>query len=636
MCSHTPHLFTLLLDRSFTALTAASSPHLPPDLPPLLFTLAHTAQSPACSPLLLSSLLLTSVMAELCENFAKFALWVSERQTGPAEESNNTTTDSCTALLPRSCTLLAFLTDFSRNWTPAKAWLGSTQQRALWPPLLQFLSLAADHLPSISPLELSFVQDVGTEFFQAVVQGSTDNKSLFSRLLTNAIYGSYSLEKTTQPPVAAAALTAYAYRLIVDVVLDSEPLPVLIECSTGDSSLANLSLPLTYMSAVFHPSLPVSQNSYLLSLPPCVPTSHVTALCQAQTHSENEQTKARGHSAEPGCPGTYEQFQNDLEHKKSHLFQPSMQRSKKSEPRSILKPTSKAPCVSLSLSSSLDNHISPQTKLSELLASISSPLYALSLSLHVSKPSSAADDKKEPSPSETTSTFSPLPPPPSLLEAFAGSGGLLPLSLCLPSLYPHLWPSGEEDSTEKPFSSSVPSPFTLTSTPNLLSRHALITFGLCLRLRCYADVLMEHLPTARILLLMLMGAEYKGQLSNFLLSLLQKTGSVQIFICVILNLYIVFYLEPSSVVSEQLPFVPYILLLRVLRDHPAHEEVGVACRESVMREGVLHQVLATLSTFGHPSRTRPSNTHQSTERYIQCTCSLVPRFSPRSVYSIDL
>ena len=94
---------------------------------------------------------------------------------------------------------------------------------------------------------------------------------------------------------------------------------------------------------------------------------------------------------------------------------------------------------------------------------------------------------------------------------------------------------------------------------------------------------------------------------------LENTSNIAMFI----NLYIVFYLEPPSVVSEQLPFVPYILLLRILRDHPAHEEMGVACRESVMREGVIRQILIALSSFGHPSRSsRGTNTHHNTERYV--------------------
>lgn len=77
-----------------------------------------------------------------------------------------------------------------------------------------------------------------------------------------------------------------------------------------------------------------------------------------------------------------------------------------------------------------------------------------------------------------------------------------------------------------------------------------------------------------------------------------------------------FYLEPlSKAVSEQLPFVPYLLLLRMLRDHPAHEEVGVACRESVMSEGVIHQILASLSSFGHSPRIKPTDTPQGMDRY---------------------
>ena len=78
------------------------------------------------------------------------------------------------------------------------------------------------------------------------------------------------------------------------------------------------------------------------------------------------------------------------------------------------------------------------------------------------------------------------------------------------------------------------------------------------------------------------------------------------------------YLEPiAKAVSEQQPFVPYLLLVHMLRDYPAHTEVGVACREGVMGEGVIHQVLASLSSFGHHHpRTRHTETAQAADRYI--------------------
>ena len=106
-------------------------------------------------------------------------------------------------------------------------------------------------------------------------------------------------------------------------------------------------------------------------------------------------------------------------------------------------------------------------------------------------------------------------------------------------------------------------------------------------------------------------------------TLLIESTSSNGTMCMFLNLYIVFYLEPSSVVSEQLPFVPYILLWRILRDHPAHEEMGVVYRESLMREGVIRQILIALSSFGHPSRSsRATITSHTTERYNLCILAL--------------
>lgn len=502
-----------------TALNAATSPHLPPNLSPLLFTLAHTAQSPLCSPILLSSLLLTSITAELCSTFTTLALCASTdsgQGSGPV--------DDLSSLLQRSCSFLAFLTDFSRDWIPAKEWLGSGQQTSLWPPLLQFLSLAEYHHPHlVSPLELRFVQDVGIEFFQAVLQGSAANKTLFSCLLTNSIYGSYSLGKREVTPSEVPALTAFTYRLFVELVLDSEPVTVILQPlpnSVQDGAPVALSLPLTHKTPIFHPSLPISQYSYIISLPASVPISHLVTLCQPHPSTDDQRSKAAA-MKQPQDPRVHVLSLKAFENKKlAHLHyhqKMGLQGSQKSEPKSILKAVSPSTQVSLSLPSSPNTSIPTQTKLSELVASSSSPYFALSLTVHTNKPPSSTADK------DCTSSTAPspsLPPPPSLLDAFTGSGGLVPLSLCLPSLYPHTWPKeiggeGEEVHSVKMDKTSSPlTSFSLTATSNSLPHHALVTFGLCLRLRCYGDALMEHYPKACILLMMLMGAESKGQHYN--------------------------------------------------------------------------------------------------------------------------
>lgn len=514
LCSHTPHHFTLLLDRCLTALSDTTSPHLHHDLSPLLFTLAHAAQSSLCCPILLSSLLLTSIMAELCSTFTSLALCVTE---SPAEHEDSTPSN-LSALLPRSCAFLAFLTDFSREWIPAKEWLGRDQQSSLWPHLLQFLSLAEyQHPPFISPLELRFVQDVGIEFFRAVLQGSADNKSLFSCLLTNSIYGSYSLEKAH---LRTPLLTAFIYRLLIELVLDPEPVTIILHPllnSPAAAPLLPLSLSLTYKAPLFHPSLPISQHSYLVSLPASLPISHLITLCQSHTTQSRATSLKQPLSTDSGTHVISFESKKSGHHHHHHHQKLGLQGGRSETPKSILKPVAPAPHISLSLPSSPDSSLPPETKLSELMTSSSSPLFALSLSLNIKPPSTAADEQ-----GASPTPFSPsLPPLPSLLEAFTASGGLVPLAICLPALYPNLWPRKERDQQEgegemtdsekMEMTTSHVTPFSLTATPNSLPRHALVTFGLCLRLRYYGDALIKHYPKARNLLVMLMGAESKGQ-----------------------------------------------------------------------------------------------------------------------------
>ena len=79
-------------------------------------------------------------------------------------------------------------------------------------------------------------------------------------------------------------------------------------------------------------------------------------------------------------------------------------------------------------------------------------------------------------------------------------------------------------------------------------------------------------------------------------------------------LVLLFHLEPlSKAMSEQLPFLPYLVLLQVLRTHPSGSEEGVTTRAAMLAEGVAHQVLASLSAFGH-HRPRAKAPHTLKER----------------------
>ena len=139
-CSHSPSHFHLLLHRCFNTLTSTPSPLLPPTLPGLLSTTSQAAHSELCSPLILSSPLLTSVLAELTDSLSQLI-----SHAAPTASVKSHSLSSSSTLLPRVCGLLAFLTDLARDWYPAKVWLGGAGRRNFWPRLLKFLSLAELH-----------------------------------------------------------------------------------------------------------------------------------------------------------------------------------------------------------------------------------------------------------------------------------------------------------------------------------------------------------------------------------------------------------------------------------------------------------------------------------------------------------
>ena len=66
--------------------------------------------------------------------------------------------------------------------------------------------------------------------------------------------------------------------------------------------------------------------------------------------------------------------------------------------------------------------------------------------------------------------------------------------------------------------------------------------------------------------------------------------------------------------DELMAFAPYLVLLRLLREHSVTDEVGVACREGVMEGGVVQQLLSSLAGLGHRPRATP--TTQDSSRYI--------------------
>jgi baculoviral IAP repeat-containing protein 6 len=219
------------------------------------------------------------------------------------------------------------------------------------------------------------------------------------------------------------------------------------------------------------------------------------------------------------------------------------------------------PTVFFSLSSSGLPFFSPQATFSEVLSLTSpEPIPSLSLFVHVSRDPVIRES--------FVPRLAPATLPPSMLETFASAGGLSLLSHCLPSLHPSFWPT-QSDSP----SLVAQRPFSLSSPPDTPSPHSLVTLGLCLRLRCYGDFLLKQQPMARTLLLMLLGAEYKDTV--------------------------------TPAMSEQLPFVPYLVLLQLLTEYQVPNEVGVACREGVMRGGVIHQLLSSLSALGHRPRVTP-------------------------------
>ena len=540
MCHVTPHNFTLLLDRCFTAFTTnttspSPNPHLSHDLPPLLSTLALAAHSSSCSAILTSSLLLSSIINELCETFTNLSSQ-TQAHRGPDISPSGGGVTATLPNLPRLCTLLAFLTDFSRDWTPAQVCLGNEHAKAMWIPLLCFLSLADNHPQLISRNELVFLQNVGLEFFRAVMTGNMSNKISFVHLFINSLKGDFSFEQNSASeskgtPNTTVSLTDFTHRLLIELILEPEICLVVLESSGDSSSSSSLlhpsSLPLTYESdSFFHPSLSISQQSHLVSLPVSTSLSEVSQLlCQGtsppvSTTNDNEKTSV---TLEPPTPVATTTSLSSQQQKKwsSHLqkvttSQDGKNKKSKSSGEKVqtshqqdeLHPSQ----VQFSLSPNT-SYIEHSKTLCQLMHTITTSLNCLSLIIHSEKASSPRLPISNPLSSDVDKNHR------SMLEIFADNGGLILLSHCLSSLYPQYWSTfiTKDSSDHAPSRSYDDGTYhhPLTGS-DLLSPHVLVTFGLCLRLCYYGDTLMKRsLTMACRLITLLLGAECKGQCVSY-------------------------------------------------------------------------------------------------------------------------
>ena len=450
-----------------------------PGIAEVLHTLAMAAQSEECTHVLLGSDLASGLVTQLYECFSKFVEWSQE----------GTELDT-RAVLSQACMNLAFLTDLCKHWSPAKDWLGNPTSCKFWSPMVEFLS---SNRNLVSAAELAFCQDVACEFIEACLGSHTANKVLFTRLLCNAIQGSYSIKQTPQRAEEnTSQLTPFLYRLIVDLVLKIETIPVVL--TEQDDTKPSLSFTLTYDSADFHPSFPISQRSYHIHVPVSCSVDELSGLCHSHQLPLLEKTKPPPPSNKKPPPS--EPSSNTVNIAKFDVSSWKMlvDRSK-STPRVA---ESKESQLMFVHSSAPEIKIPHDTEIS-MLTWLDTPVL-----LQIRPCAPTGKD----SPKELTTIRSP-----SLLELFLLEGGLQPLADCLPSLYPYHWPPRfSKPGVGPPEETAGFKSHSLLHTPSSLPFHSAVMLGLCLKLHSYGEIIGRNAQMAFTMLRMLLGAELKGKM----------------------------------------------------------------------------------------------------------------------------
>ncbi len=249
LCSSKPSYFSMLLDSCSNVLIKD-----PATASRLLSTLAQCSKSYSCTSKLLKSDLIAQMVSRLTNGFEKLLDLlhqpVSDKEFVAEKSIETDARDSLTYL----CVLLAFFTDFLRNWMPGKLWMAKESNHRFWEPMLRFLSMDTSVVTSH---EVAYVQEVAFDFFSISLQICNPTKVAFVHLVCDIL-------RQNQ------ILTQFLHRLLTGLVFRHDTMPIIVNFVMHDprkEASQALSLPLTYETQDYHPSQPTGDSSYILYIP---------------------------------------------------------------------------------------------------------------------------------------------------------------------------------------------------------------------------------------------------------------------------------------------------------------------------------------------------------------------------------
>ena len=255
LCNAHPPLFTLILTRCEEALSQG----LP--LPNFLQTLAQVSQSQTASDVLTGSDFASNVMSQISKGFDWLLGFASSADSATGDDREKLEAQDSMKTVSM---YLAFLTDFLRNWKPAKDWVGNENNRVIWPAIVAFFCANTGRL---SAVDIAFLQDVVCEFFSACMRNHAYNKALFVKLFCNSLRGNFTFEPMCDEPDSSTTvengfvLTPFLYKLLTELILCPESIPLILTISSEQASSSTIQT-FSHDTDDFHPSFPVGSNCY--------------------------------------------------------------------------------------------------------------------------------------------------------------------------------------------------------------------------------------------------------------------------------------------------------------------------------------------------------------------------------------
>ncbi len=529
LCSRDTRLFSLLLENCEGVLVgeASRSGHR-------LNTLAQVAQSHSCTEVLLDSNLITRMVSRLTNGFEKLLDMVfhpvAMGEGAPEGDSvlletplKNNAKDTVIYL----CNLLAFFSDFMRNWRPGKLWMASEDNCRFWCPMLQFLCMDSC---IVSSLELSFVQEVAYEFFSVCLQGCDTTKRVFVQLVCDTLSNNFHSSGTSTS--SEHVLTPFLHRLLGGLIFQHESIPVIIRVLSPEVSGNSvtppencLSLPSTVESHEFHPSYPIGESYYYLHIPGSSSLAQFEALIKSNktaktspVHNKAEPKPSpekplhkkwvTSSKHTPARPVAVVEETNSLSITNFELKTWKVLSLNKDKQKNDAKDSSSD--MSFYVCQYDDDNLDLSSLSCLKLKKQSRDLLCDIVSEGCGYPISVAIDNREMLFNAEHSVTKNV----DMYSMFVSCNGLLPLAKAIPKLYPYHWPATLGTATSKQTPSDEPvsqgglfKSHAILYPPVFLTFRSILMFGLCLQLESFGKVLRENPSAAFILMRLLLGEE---------------------------------------------------------------------------------------------------------------------------------